>query len=1191
MKDIGKHIEFCFICAAFFCATSYGNADFYKWTNFDPELAESRPLYSDFLNPPHSARPQTWWHVMYGNISREGIEKDLREMADKGYGGAILFSVNVSAPKGPVRFASPEWYEMFSHAVKTARECGIELGVQNCDGFSEAGGPWVGLEDSMKLLACSKIHAKGKGAIQNLRLPKPHAKMDFYKDIAVVAYPARRPLKAPMLETLESVRPANAETLFDKNGDAAKAFDGEFETSLRVLPNSKKMDMFDMQTKLASVEEYGVLLSFKRPYEAGGIYLNLGWEWILPYDVVLESSNDGKNFEKVADIEFSSGEAWLPFAPRKAKFWRLMRVMPKDAKGKNPNELVIREVELAPASRELANGSYINGQRAKSLMDAFANRALPPDTETDTTPDGMRIKASEVLVFKNALDSRGNFKWRVPPGEWRIVHVGYTTSGKMNHPCTPEGRGLEIDKMSAAAYKRHFEHYMQKMIGAAGEPRGDVLKYVQIDSWECGNQNWTQALDEKFFEKNGYSYFSYFPALLGETVGSASESERFFADLRRTTASLVASNFYGQIGKSGGGSGIRSIIEPNGDAFSSDKYSLFKHADIPQDEIWQGYRNPARDFYTNDTLKKRGIFGYAQSVGHFYGKKFIGCESLTQRNGNWAETPRQLKGTIDLIFMQGFNLIQLHCWPHQPDDSVPGWGMGPWGTPISRKQTWWPMSKPFFSYIARMQYMLQQGRAGSRILVLATDGVPESGLTNLPDNFEADSIDGEGVRRHLKLENGKFVSPGKMEYELLAVSPVQFFSVETLRALKKYVEEGGSICGHKKERYATLVGGRKAREEWSRLNSELFGAGGAQAVAQIGKGKVFRNYQANDAARLMGMRASVEFEGNGAKENIRWLRRVSGKDQWFWILNGSGKPAAFVAKFAVSGMNAEIWCPESGERICAVAAAESDGRTLLPLSLPSQTGVFVVFKEGNKNVAPVRAYSIGGMERFPKPLYSGSLADEPRLRLSDGAPSAEFFGRGYVEAILAGGEKVAASVASVPEPQLLAPPFLVEFNEAFGVPKSVVFDKLESWTEHPNLGVKNYSGIARYSKEFDASAPARGERAYLEFDNISEIAEIFINGKSAGVIWKPPFRIEIGKLLKDGRNKLEIDVANTWVNRCLYDSTLPKQERITWSNAMHFHYPAAEHSTRRAPWKFGALPSGIIGGMRVIRSVEVPLSK
>ncbi|MEQ1935292.1 MAG: glycosyl hydrolase, partial [Fimbriimonadaceae bacterium] len=158
------------------------------------------PLLASFQNPPASSKPHTWWHWMDGNVTKEGITADLKAMKEVGIGGAQMFTVSQSIPKGPVDYMSPLWREMTVHAVKEAQRFGIELCLHNCAGWSSSGGPWVKPEYAMQVLAWSETQTTGPATFgQTLPMPKaPHtyANIPYYKDIAVYAFKsAAKPVK------------------------------------------------------------------------------------------------------------------------------------------------------------------------------------------------------------------------------------------------------------------------------------------------------------------------------------------------------------------------------------------------------------------------------------------------------------------------------------------------------------------------------------------------------------------------------------------------------------------------------------------------------------------------------------------------------------------------------------------------------------------------------------------------------------------------------------------------------------------------------------------------------------------------------------------------------------------------------------------------------------------------------------
>jgi len=145
------------------------------------------PLESGFLNPPDSAKPQTWWHWMNGNISKEGITADLEAMKQIGLGGATIINVDCSIPRGDVPFMSPVWREDFKFAVQEADRLGLKLCVENCAGWSSSGGPWNTVTNAMQRLTSSQLTATGP-TILNTVLPLPPVTLGYYRDIAVLAF-------------------------------------------------------------------------------------------------------------------------------------------------------------------------------------------------------------------------------------------------------------------------------------------------------------------------------------------------------------------------------------------------------------------------------------------------------------------------------------------------------------------------------------------------------------------------------------------------------------------------------------------------------------------------------------------------------------------------------------------------------------------------------------------------------------------------------------------------------------------------------------------------------------------------------------------------------------------------------------------------------------------------------------------
>lgn len=140
------------------------------------------------------------------------------------------------------------------------------------------------------------------------------------------------------------------------------------------------------------------------------------------------------------------------------------------------------------------------------------------------------------------------------------------------------------------------------------------------------------------------------------------------------------------------------------------------------------------------------------------------------------------------------------------------------------------------------------------------------------------------------------------------------------------------------------------------------------------------------------------------------------------------------------------------------------------------------------------------------------------------------------------GREVTIDVPPLPEVQELTGPWEVEFRPEWGGPGRITLEKLLSWPEHPDTRVKYYSGRAIYRTVFKFTAPlsGRGTDTILDLGGLAVVAEVKVNGKFAGIVWKPPYRLTIGKFLVPGENTLEVSVVNLWVNRMIGDEWLPE---------------------------------------------------
>lgn len=182
------------------------------------ELHAENGIWSKPTSPPAGFGPGVYWYFMDGNMSKEGITKDLEAMKRAGIEYAIFLEVNVGIPRGKVDFMSNEWLEYFKYIVLESERIGIKIILGIGPGWAGSGGPWVKGEESMRHLVASSVSVKGIGSAQEIKLPIPEPKRPYfgtgnftpamkeewnryYEDVTVLAFPT--PKKVQLIESAD----------------------------------------------------------------------------------------------------------------------------------------------------------------------------------------------------------------------------------------------------------------------------------------------------------------------------------------------------------------------------------------------------------------------------------------------------------------------------------------------------------------------------------------------------------------------------------------------------------------------------------------------------------------------------------------------------------------------------------------------------------------------------------------------------------------------------------------------------------------------------------------------------------------------------------------------------------------------------------------------------------------------------
>jgi len=1096
------------------------------------------PLKKGFENPPESARPRVWWHWMNGNISKEGIKLDLEWMHRVGLGGFQNFDAALQTPQvvdKRLAYMTPDWKDAFKYATTLANQLGLEEAIAGSPGWSESGGPWVPASEGMKKYVWSTTYVEGgkpftgtlphppsnTGAFQNIGIrdmigaPEgSKAPPQYYADSAVVAYKA-----AATDVALESLHPKM--TASGGAPDAAMLSDGDLEKTTKIpIP--------------AIGESSWIQYEFAEPQAIRSItfvtkdpdFLTAMVAGISAPDKALEASDDGQNFKLVAKLSGGSApEHTISFPAVTAKYFRITfkrtppPPLPPWASGLDPASFGIK-LGPPPTDYEVAELALHPGARVNRFEEKAAftpepdlyGFATPPVSSNDA------VAKSDIIDLTSKMHPDGTLDWTPPPGNWVVLRFGYSLLGITNHPATAEATGLEVDKLDRRFVKKYFDTYLDSYKETVGpEFMGKKgIRYVINDSWEAGSQNWTDNMVAQFTKRRGYSPLPWMPVLAGQVVESAEASDKFLWDFRKTIGDLIADEHYGQLEQTlhERGMGHYGESHESGRAFVADGMEVKKFNEVPMSAMWTqvpGINNEQFGYNADDRE--------SASVAHIYGQNLAAAESMTAAAAPWAWSPSTLKPTADQEFLNGINRFVIHESAHQPlVNKAPGLTLGPFGQWFNRNETWAEQAGPWIDYLARTSYLLQQGHFGADLIYFYGE---DSNLTaifankspDIPAGFGFDYINADGLIHELSVANGRIQTPSGMNYRLLGLDPYsKHISLPVLRAIHKLVEDGATLAGPKPSDDPSLS---DDQAEFNKLNDSLFGDG--TGVHNVGKGTVYAGQDLGDVFNKLQVAPDFDYAKPESDTRLLFVHRKLTDGDVYFVDNRMDRAEEVDATFRVTGKTPELWHAETGKSE-PVSFKMAAGRTTIPLKLEPWGTVFVVFRTATKETS------------FTLPVKT-----EKQVATLDG-------------------------------------PWKVGFQPDRGAPQTITLDKLASWSDSQDAGVKYFSGSGTYTKTIDVEADwlKKGTQVWIDLGNVKNLAEVTVNGKPLGIVWHTPYRMDATGALKPGANEVTIKVTNSWVNRLIGDQQPDTTTKYTFTTVK--------------PYKANSplLPSGLIGPVNLI---------
>lgn len=746
----------------------------------------------------------------------------------------------------------------------------------------------------------------------------------------------------------------------------------------------------------------------------------------------------------------------------------------------------------------------LQNQREKALIAPLRPFSAPDSSplfqELPSIPGEQQTRADSVIDLTDKLDKEGVLRWTAPDGDWQVLRLGFTLNDHCRVSTCSEGwDGYALDPFDAGAFRRYWDAVVEPLIEDAGPLAGTALKYLHTDSWEVEVANWTPSLREEFSKRRGYDLLPWLPVITGRIVNSRDESNRFLNDFRRTMGDLAIDNHYRLFKERAHRHGLLIHPESGGPhAVPIDAQQCLGFTDAPMSEFWAwSWRHRVGD-------PNRFFVKQPASAAHVYGRKLVLAEGFTTIGPHWQETIwDNLKPSFDFACTEGLNLLVWHAFVCSPkSEGIPGQQYFA-GTHLNPLVTWWGKSAPFFEYINRVQFMLQQGLFAADVAYYYGDHVPNFAQLRSRDpasvgtGYDYDILTADALLNRVSTRDGRILLPDGMSYRLLALPNRDVISLPILRKLKVLVADGATILGPKPSRSASLTDFPHCDAELKRLADELWGGGEPKtgSSGRMGKGRVISGKTAREVLLKDAVPPDFEILGESPLSISYIHRRDQGSDIYF-VANRTNLAAEVECAFRVTGLAPELWDPVTGDRQFARAFREEEGRTTVPLSFAPCGSLFVVFRE--------------------------PAADHPAIASRNGS-----------------------------QPEVIAEiggPWTVDFAKEWGGPGEVRFDTLAGWTARSEPGIKFFSGTAVYRNVFELPPRSPAKPLFIDLGNVRELAEVKVNGVSCGIAWASPFRLNIGNAMKPGRNELTVEVVNFWPNRIIGDESLPESERFTKTN-------------------------------------------
>jgi hypothetical protein len=1142
----------------------------------------NRELERNFVRPPDAARPWVYWFWLNGNITSNGVTADLEAMKRVGIGGALIMEVDQGAPVGPVDFMSDRWQNLFRHVHAEAKRLGLEINVNDDAGWNGSGGPWIKPEQSMQELTWSETKVTGPAQFSG-KLAQPATVAGYYRDIAVQAIPATGDYRIPGVES---------KAAFQKRGGHA-ASKGELSPSAILA----RGNVLDLTAKL----------------DASG---RLEWDAPAGEWIVLRVGHTSTGAENAPAPKSGRGLECDKLSREgiEANFAGMMGKLAVDtgiAKRATASGLVATHIDSWEngsqnwTARMREEFQRRRGYDLMPFLPVFTGRVVESAEVSERLLWDVRRTVSELVIENYA----GRFHQLANQAHMRFTCEAYGApcdsipyGGQSDEPMgefwTPGGGAIETCRGMASA--GHI--YGKRIIGAEAFTSGDQERWREHPALlkALGDRAFCDGINRFVFHRYAMQpWADYRPGMTMGPWGQHYERTQTWWEQSRAWHEYLSRCQY--------------LLRQG--LFVADVCHL--QAEAPP-LGFGSYPRPGYDWdeCTDDAVLTR------MSVRD---GRIVLPDGMSYRvlalSDSRAMTPRLL-GKLKELVQAGATVVgprplkspSLSSYP-QCDEEVQRLGSELWGDcdgqsvkehRLGRGRVVWGRTPAEVLHQSNVQPDFLCGQpwrfihrsTGDAEIYFVANGQPFAATATctfrvagkVPELWspETGRIERAGVyeqtggvtRVALTLEPSGSVFVVFRQSDR-GTDPIVMVRRDGKPLLSAAPEPAPKIVV-KQARYGVLDDPQRTRDVTAKVQGKADALEFSFPVRAMAEG----DDPAFNVVKTLVVDFSIDGQDFSAKgrdgDTLRLGRNAVGAQVGqarYGVLDDPARTRDVRAK-----LQQLLDAGESSFPVARMAAGDD----------PAFGIVKTLEVEYTLNGKRLR---LSGTDPETVDFVTGPVPPHATVQVlcdSQGRPRLEAREPGEYELVTASGKSRPVRVETVRAPIELNGAWDVRFDPKWGGPERVTFDQLGDWAKRSEEGIRYYSGAAVYRKTFVVPAGViRHQSLSLDLGKVAVMAEVKLNGRDLGILWKPPYRVDVTAALEAGENQLEVKVVNLWINRLIGDEQLPDDSQRNadgtlkaWPQWVNEGKPSPTGRYTFTSWRLwkkndAPVPSGLLGPVKL----------